>query len=119
VVKDLLAHDGLVCVFDRDEERGNSLEKDNVGRLLYQQADVRSEMEVHSGITKALETWSEKKIGGLVHCAGVGAADKLLRSRPLVHADEPAALKPSNPLSISTSSVHLDCGASTQFSTLR
>jgi len=76
VVKDLLAHDGLVCVFDRDEERGNSLEKDNVGRLLYQQADVRSEMEVHSGITKALETWSEKKIGGLVHCAGVGAADK-------------------------------------------
>jgi len=81
VVKDLLAHDGLVCVFDRDEERGNSLEKDNLGRLLYQQADVRSEMEVHSGITKALETWSEKKIGGLVHCAGVGAADKTVSSR--------------------------------------
>jgi hypothetical protein len=46
-------------------------------RVFFQRADVRSQLEIQSGIKKALETWPERTIGGLVHCAGVGGADKV------------------------------------------
>ncbi|KAA1097873.1 hypothetical protein PGT21_022444 [Puccinia graminis f. sp. tritici] len=80
VMEELLALRGLVCVFDRDKEQGRALQKKHDGRVLFQAADVRSELEIHSGIKKALETWPERTIGGLVHCAGVGAADKTVSS---------------------------------------
>ncbi|PLW54764.1 hypothetical protein PCANC_03659 [Puccinia coronata f. sp. avenae] len=76
VVKELLALDGLVCVFDRDQAEGSTLETKHVGRVLFQQADIRSETEIQSGLKKAHETWPGSTIGGLIHCAGIGAAEK-------------------------------------------
>ncbi|OAV88703.1 hypothetical protein PTTG_07792 [Puccinia triticina 1-1 BBBD Race 1] len=81
VTYELLELHGLVCVLDRDEEQGNNLEKKHDGRLLFQKADVRSELEIHTGIKKAIETWPERTIGGLVHCAGIGAGGKVVGSR--------------------------------------
>ncbi|KNF02925.1 hypothetical protein PSTG_03874 [Puccinia striiformis f. sp. tritici PST-78] len=83
VVDELIALGGLVCVFDRDQDEGKALETKHNDRLLFRRADVRSEPEVHSGLKNALETWPESTIGGLVHCAGVSAADKTVSSSGL------------------------------------
>ncbi|KAH9823323.1 hypothetical protein DFH28DRAFT_1018288 [Melampsora americana] len=80
VVTDLLENDALICVMDREELKGQELERTHKGRVVFQKCDVRSTTDIEEAIKKSKSKWPEKKIGGLVHCAGVSMAGKTVSS---------------------------------------
>ncbi|EGG12014.1 uncharacterized protein MELLADRAFT_51479 [Melampsora larici-populina 98AG31] len=80
VVTDLLANDALVCIMDREELKGREIEQTHKGRVVFQKCDVRSTSDIEEAIKKSTSNWPEKRIGGLVHCAGVVMAGKTVSS---------------------------------------
>lgn len=65
------------AVLDFDEEAGEKVAKLLQDCVIFCKCDVRSEEDVKKAI-KAVDTkWKGKKIGGVVHCGGVGMAGKV------------------------------------------
>ncbi|KAI9608156.1 hypothetical protein H4Q26_005612 [Puccinia striiformis f. sp. tritici PST-130] len=92
VVDELIALGGLVCVFDRDQDEGKALEtKHNdvirQGRIIEAVTLSTSRCALRARSPLRLEECSGDLAGkydrGLVHCAGVSAADKTVSSSGL------------------------------------
>lgn len=73
-----LVHFGaFVLALDFNEQTGLELQKELPGKVMFVKADVKDEDEVRAaldGLDKG--AWSDKRVGGLVHCGGVGMAGK-------------------------------------------
>ncbi|ORY88170.1 hypothetical protein BCR35DRAFT_277220 [Leucosporidium creatinivorum] len=75
-VHELVKLGAYVAVLDFDEEAGEKVAKLLQACVIFCKCDVRSEEDVKKAI-KAVDTkWKGKKIGGVVHCGGVGMAGK-------------------------------------------
>ncbi|KAG0147087.1 hypothetical protein CROQUDRAFT_62151 [Cronartium quercuum f. sp. fusiforme G11] len=81
VVDDLLRYGALVCIMDREEIKGQELEKSHKGRVVFHMCDIRSSKDIESAIQKSKSAWPQNLIGGLVHCAGVSMVGRTVNSK--------------------------------------
>jgi len=82
---ELLVQSGAkVVLLDRDDKRGNEvLSKLGKDKALFVKVDVTSEKDVRSAINLAVATFGD--IHGVMNCAGIGIAKKILGKNGEVH----------------------------------
>ena len=79
-VKHLLALGAYVAILDIQSEAGQALAKSLGDRTVFARCDVRSEDDVAAAITLVQSKWPTQRVGGLVHCGGVGMVGKTVGS---------------------------------------
>ena len=67
----------FVLALDFNEETGQALEKELKGKVLFARADVKEEEDVLAALAKLEQEWPGRKVGGVVHCGGVGMDGKV------------------------------------------
>ncbi|SCZ93920.1 BZ3500_MvSof-1268-A1-R1_Chr6-3g08987 [Microbotryum saponariae] len=78
--KELASKGALVGIMDYNEDSGTALAKElGADRAFFALVDIREENQVSSAIEKTCEHWKGKKVGGVVHCGGVGMAGKTIQ----------------------------------------
>ncbi|SGZ28317.1 BQ5605_C027g10312 [Microbotryum silenes-dioicae] len=78
--KELASKGALVGIMDYNEDSGTALAKElGADRAFFALVDIREENQVSSAIEKTCEYWKGKKVGGVVHCGGVGMAGKTIQ----------------------------------------
>lgn len=81
-VHEIVRLGGYVAVLDYDQEAGERVVQLLQSCVLFCKCDVRSEEDVKKAIKVVADKWKGKKIGGVVHCGGVGMAGKVSEFRP-------------------------------------
>jgi len=85
-VKELLRRKGKVVIFDMNVDAGREIEKNNLQTVIFCEVDVTDEKSVSAGLETAVQKFGT--LAGVVNCAGIAAASRVLSSRGAVHSLE-------------------------------
>lgn len=69
-----------IAILDVQEGPGQALASSLGARAVFARCDVRSEEDVSAAIEVVQSKWGGKRVGGLVHCGGVGMVGKTVGS---------------------------------------
>ncbi|KAI5479699.1 hypothetical protein MNV49_002958 [Pseudohyphozyma bogoriensis] len=75
-VRAIVKEGGYVAVLDMDVEGGEKIEMELKELVKFVRCDVRSEDDVAAAIKSIDKVWGDRKVGGVVHCGGVGMVGK-------------------------------------------
>lgn len=70
-----------VIIFDRDETGGEKTATLLKGAAAFVRGDVTSEHDVLKAIRKSKEIWPKRTLGGVLNCAGVASAGRIVSSK--------------------------------------
>lgn len=79
-VHHLLNLGAYVAILDVQEKAGQALAASLGDRTIFARCDVRSEEDVGAAIELVQAKWAGKRVGGCVHCGGVGMVGKTVGS---------------------------------------
>lgn len=85
VMRNVVAHGGKAVIFDVKEEEGKALEQELGDAVLFTKTNVVDESSVQDSLDKAIEKFG--KVNGVVNCAGIAVAKKVLSKRGIHELD--------------------------------